>query len=67
MKDDQGNLLSVMEAAEELDVSRWRVNQLINGGRLPAQKIGRSYIIKKGDLELVRERKVGRPLKTKEL
>ena len=54
-----------MEAAEKLGVSRWRVNQFINEGRLPAQKIGRSYVIKEDNLELVQERKVGRPLKNK--
>ena len=63
MKTKEGNLLSVMEAAEKLGVSRWRVNQFINDGRLPAQKIGRSYVIKESDLEFVQERKVGRPLK----
>jgi len=57
------NLLSVMEAAEKLGVSRWRVNQFINDGRLPAQKIGRSYVIKENDLDLVQARKIGRPLK----
>lgn len=63
VKNKEANLLSVLEAAEKLGVSRWRVNQFINEGRLPAQKIGRSYVIKEGDLELVRKRKVGRPLK----
>lgn len=55
-----------MEAAEKLGVSRWRVNQFINEGRLPAQKIGRSYIIKETDLNLVRKRKIGRPSKNNE-
>lgn len=57
------NLLSVMEAAKKLGVSRWRVNQFINDGRLPAQKIGRSYVIKESDIKFVQERKVGRPLR----
>lgn len=56
-------MLSVLEAAEKLGVSRWRVNQLINAGRLPAQKIGRSFIIRESDLELVRKRPPGRPPK----
>ncbi len=63
MKEKEDNLLSVMEAAEKLGVSRWRVNQFINEGRLPAKKIGRSYVIKESDLEKLQERKVGRPLK----
>jgi excisionase family DNA binding protein len=56
-------LLSVPEAAERLGVSRWRVNQLIDGGRLPAQKVGRAYVIHTKDLELVRIRPAGRPPK----
>jgi excisionase family DNA binding protein len=58
-------LLSVSEAAEKLDISRWRINQLINSGRLPAQKVGRAYVIKEADLDLVRDRKPGRPPKDK--
>ena len=58
-------LLSVIEAAEKLGVSRWRVNQFINEGRLPAQKIGRSYVIKESDLQLVADRPTGRPPKDK--
>ncbi len=58
-------LLSVIEAAEKLGVSRWRVNQFINEGRLPAQKIGRSYVIKESDLQLVEDRPTGRPPKVK--
>jgi len=59
-------LLSVIEAAEKLGVSRWRVNQFINEGRLPAQKIGRSYVIKESDLQLVADRPTGRPPKDKD-
>ncbi len=58
-------LLSVIEAAEKLGVSRIRVNQFIDEGRLPAQKVGRSYVIKESDLELVKDRKTGRPPKSK--
>lgn len=61
------NLLSVSEAAEKLGISRWRINQLINQGRLPAQKIGRAYVVKELDLDLVKDRKPGRPLKDKQL
>ena len=56
-------LLSVIEAAERLGVSRIRVNQLIDEGRLPAQKVGRSFVIKESDLKFVAERKTGRPPK----
>jgi excisionase family DNA binding protein len=54
-------LLSVSEAADKLGISRWRINQLINQERLPAQKVGRAYIIKESDLKLVEDRKPGRP------
>ena len=59
-------LLSVIEAAEKLGVSRIRVNQFIDEGRLPAQKVGRSYVILESDLELVKDRKTGRPPKVKD-
>ncbi len=58
-------LLSVIEASEKLGVSRWRVNQFIDEGRLPAQKVGRSYVIKESDLQLVENRQTGRPPKDK--
>lgn len=56
-------LLSVKEAAIELGVNRQRVQALITAGRLPAQKVGSYYIIRESDLNLVRERKPGRPPK----
>jgi len=59
-------LLSVIEAAEKLGVSRIRVNQFIDEGRLPAQKVGRSYVILESDLQLVENRQTGRPPKAKD-
>lgn len=56
-------LLSVRESAELLGISRQRIQALISEGRLPAQKIGNSHVIKESDLELVKERKTGRPKK----
>lgn len=56
-------LLSVKGCAEVLGVNRQRVQTLISQGRLPAQKIGNSYVIKESDLELVKHRKPGRPKK----
>jgi len=38
-----------------------RVQALTTDGRLPAQKIGNSYVIRDKDLELVKVRKPGRP------
>ncbi|HMS38920.1 MAG TPA: helix-turn-helix domain-containing protein [Pyrinomonadaceae bacterium] len=63
---ENDKLLSVKESAEILGVNRQRVQTLITEGRLPAQKIGNSYVIKESDLELVKERKTGRPSKKTE-
>lgn len=60
------NLLSLKEAAEKLGVSARRVNQLIDEGKLPAQKVGNSYVISESDLENVKTYgKPGRPAKEK--
>ncbi len=59
-------LLSVKESAEMLGINRQRVQALITERRLPAQKIGNSYVIKKSDLELVKDRPTGRPPKEKD-
>ena len=58
-------LLSVKESAEILGVNRQRIQALISQGRLPAQKIGNSYVIKESDLPLIAQRKTGRPPKDK--
>lgn len=65
MSRDQTKLLSVKQAAAALGVNRQRVQQLIESKRLPAEKVGAYYVIREIDLELVRERKVGRPPKAK--
>ncbi|HEX8632588.1 MAG TPA: helix-turn-helix domain-containing protein [Pyrinomonadaceae bacterium] len=57
--------LTTQEAAKRLDISAIRVRQLISAGRLPAEKFGRDYMIKEEDLELVADRKPGRPPKDK--
>jgi excisionase family DNA binding protein len=58
-------LISTSEAAERLGVHITRVQVLIREGRLPAQKIGRTYVIDEDNLKLVEDRKVGRPPKSK--
>jgi excisionase family DNA binding protein len=63
MSDKTSDLISVTEAAKRLGVIRQRVLQLIDAERLPAVKVGNQYVIKEQDLELVAERKVGRPPK----
>jgi excisionase family DNA binding protein len=54
-------LISSAEAAERLGVHITRVQLLIREGRLPAQKIGRTYVLNEADLKLVADRKPGRP------
>jgi excisionase family DNA binding protein len=39
------DLISSKEAAEKLGLSLRRVQALITAGRLPAQKIGNSYVV----------------------
>ena len=58
-------LISAAEAAGKLGVHITRVQVLIREGRLPAQKVGGSYVINEGDLKLVADRKPGRPPKPK--
>ena len=54
-------LLTTTEVAEELFISIRRVQALIKAGRLPAKKVGRDWLIKKADLDLVADRSPGRP------
>ena len=56
-------MLSAKQAGKLLDVHHTRVKVLIREGRLPAQKIGGTWIIKEKDLEKVKNRKPGRPRK----
>jgi excisionase family DNA binding protein len=60
-KTSQDDLLSTPEAGSELGVSASRVQALVRAGRLPAIKVGKTWIIRRGDLDLVRDRSPGRP------
>jgi excisionase family DNA binding protein len=61
------DLLNTTEAAESLGVSVRRVRQLIDEGKLTAQKVGRDYAIQKEALSMVEVYgKAGRPPKAKE-
>lgn len=57
------NFITTKEAAARLGVNKQRVWQLIQSGKLPAQKVGRDWIIDEKDLERpeIRNRKPGRP------
>lgn len=58
--------ITTKEASGRLGVSMRRVTALIREGRLPSLQVGREHLIKESDLELVKERKAGRPKKEKD-
>jgi excisionase family DNA binding protein len=57
------DFLTTKQVAEKLGITPRRVQALIEAGKLPAEKIGRDYLIREKDLKLVEDRKVGRPKK----
>src|SRR6266568_4432268 len=59
-----GRLISVEEAAKRLDVVPQRVRALIAAGRLPAQLVGKAYVLDAAVLEQFarQPRAPGRPL-----
>lgn len=59
------DFVSVNEAAEIKGVSRQRILQYINDGRLPAQKFADVYMIRRQDLDAVELKSPGRPPKVK--
>jgi len=58
-------LLTTQQAAERLGITDSRVRQLVLEGRLPAQRFGRSHMIRAADLKAVEGMKRGRPAKIK--
>jgi excisionase family DNA binding protein len=58
-----GNYVSVNEAAAIKGVTRQRILQYINDGRLPAQKFADVYMIRRQDLDAVELKSPGRPPK----
>ncbi len=59
------SLITTKEAAKRLGITMKRVQAMIRGERLPAEKMGRDFLIKESDLKLVENRKPGRPPKAK--
>ena len=57
----RGTLLSTKLAAEALGVGRSRVLALIRRGLLPAEKVGREWLIRSEDLGRLSRRPPGRP------
>jgi excisionase family DNA binding protein len=56
-------LLSVNDVANILGIHQSRVRVLIREGRLPAQKLGRAWVILEKDLKKLKILKHGRPKK----
>ncbi len=55
-------LLTTSEAAKKLHVTPIRVRQMIREGKIPAQQVGRDYVIEESSLESVKTYgKAGRP------
>lgn len=57
------DILTTNEAAQILGVSQKMVQSLIKRGRLPAEKIGRDWMIRREDAESHERGKGGRPKK----
>jgi excisionase family DNA binding protein len=60
-------IISTAEAARRLGVTANRVRALIEAKRLRAIKVGREWLIDPKDLAAVKNRKPGRPRKTRKL
>ena len=56
--------ISTTDAAEKLGITRQRVLQLIESGRLPASLFANVYMIREADLKLIETRTPGRPPKS---
>ena len=54
-------MLTTAQAAAKLKVTRRRVLALIKAKRLPAEKVGRDWLIEERNLSLVKDRRPGRP------
>lgn len=59
-------IITTAEAARRLGVTPNRVRALIEAKRLKAFKYGREWLIDPKDLEAVKDRKVGRPRKSRQ-
>jgi excisionase family DNA binding protein len=59
-------LLTTIEAAQQLGISRRQIRTMIERGQLPAEKQGRDWFIRAGDLAKVKDRPKGRPAGAKD-
>ena len=55
--------ITTKEASDVLGVTRQRVLQLIQDGRIKAEKFANVYMIRRVDLDHIEERPMGRPPK----
>lgn len=60
-RDMSDELISVKQASQRLGITPARITTLIREGRLPAEKIGKTWVIRVRDLHLVEDRPVGNP------
>ena len=58
-------IISTAEAAKRLNVTPSRVRKMIEAKRLKATKLGSVWLIDPKDLDAVKDRKVGRPRKSR--
>ena len=58
-------IISTAEAAKRLGVTADRVRKMIEAKRLKATKFGNVWMIDPKDLDAVKDRKVGRPRKSR--
>jgi excisionase family DNA binding protein len=58
-------IIGTAEAAKRLNVTVSRVQKMIAAKRLKATKVGNVWLIDPKDLEVVKNRKVGRPRKAR--
>jgi len=58
---EPSDLIGTSKAAELLGVSQNRVRQLIASGQLPAERVGRSFVIRRADLVAFAALPPGRP------
>ena len=58
-------IIGTIEAGRRLGTSAARVRALIESGRLKAIKVGGAWLIDPKDLDAVKDRKAGRPRKSR--
>jgi excisionase family DNA binding protein len=58
--ESMNDFISIKTASEKLGLSIRRVQALITSGRLPAEKIGNSYVVREQSLKLAEDRPADR-------